>query len=393
MKPFRVVRRLTPLVAFSCALALAGCGSSDPNPAPAAGMAPAASDRVLSLADARPLAGVDAAELAVVPIEGSDGRKVGVRGLTPEGAALVSAGRDPYVEARTSKDQHTLQLLDPGAQARTIPTVRGRQPRAVLYADADERTLAWLESSSTASTSAPWTLLAYDRARRATTVVATSAEEPGRESSAAAPMLAGARVYWTAVDTVGDGEPLVHGYSRDLAAAEPIRRVVTDVREMAVDGDWMFWTTVEQLDSTTSRTTVHRRDLRTVADSVVATVDLGLYGRVFALASAGPEVAWIEKHGDLPDRRPGHRLVVRGTDGVTTVDGASFGGPLAFGPRLLGWTGYADDRATGGETWIFDRASKTLYTIAQSAGQGPVYASGPYFAWLDETTWHVENLT
>ncbi|MGQ0466972.1 MAG: hypothetical protein ACT4QG_16835 [Sporichthyaceae bacterium] len=323
----------TALVAVGCALALVGCGSeATTTPAQTATPAP----RVLSLLDAKPLALAN--PILTVPIERTDRRGNNVLEISPEGSLLVAVGRGPYIDEGFAKDQHVLQLLAPGAPARTIPTIPGPLPRAIRGADVDERTIVWLESSSRAATSAPWTLFAHDRARGITKAVATDADQRGTESSAADPMVAGDRLYWTAIEGTPDEEGQTNAYSRDLAAAEPIRREATDVADLSVDGDWMFWTTVEELDETNSRTTVHRRDLRTGAESIVAAVDLGLYGRIVTLKSAGPDVAWIEKGADTAQAPPPYRLVVHGSDGVVAVDGELFGG-LTVGAGLLGWTG------------------------------------------------------
>lgn len=332
-----------------------------------------------------------------VPQQRPRGFSVGLLSVAPNGDLLTKVSAAPQVDGGTIRlTGETIELITPGKPGVRIPSVDGSRKRQAVWGDSDERTLTWMETTSTDMFRDPWVILAYDRKTRRTHAVARAAGENAPSApNGTVPFLAGGRVYWQAAE-LADGDEdrpaRAHIYSRDLAAKTAVRREVTDASNLSVDGHTMFYVKAQFIDPNVpeGEARIHRRDLNTGKDEVVEVVELGKQDRLTQLASSAEDVAWIVRStSDEDEMRTKSVLTLRQSDGTMTTIGAeniAFAYPVLT-PNILGWDG-GDD---GGE-WIFDRHKRAVVELGSVPGLATVQATGPHVSWREKNRWQSATL-
>jgi hypothetical protein len=318
-------------------------------------------------------------------IQKATGDQVGVFGVTPEGQAIAAVVASDG--GGTKATQSHMELMDPGADhGLVLPDKTGSTPRgAEGGATANAHTVVWTEGSSTDITNDNWVIEAYNRDTQQTHVIATAAEGANTPTAPnqTIPYIAHDRVYWIAATTTGNKERPVHAnlYSRDLAAATPVRQEVADVENLSANGDDLFYTKSHFVDPAIPQGVqfIHHINLSTGADTVAQQVQVPANG-VVNFSSSGGDVAWSVTQRDANGTATGAVMTIRKASGATTTitgTGVAYFNPVLT-PDLLLWTG--NDY---GQIWLYDRHTNTVVDLGNAPGYTDVQAGGPLIFWRD----------
>jgi hypothetical protein len=358
------------------ALALTTVGATARHRTPPA---PSPAQRMLSVADARAFELSSSVHwVGSIPAQAGPALGTDVIGFTPDRLLVTSVNGDRLTPTGAEPVAGVLELLAPGYAPMAVTTPFSEVPLEPRTADADDHTVAWIETPSDDSAGQPWRLLAHNRDDNTTRVVARSTDLPFSVESrpAAGPWLQGDRVYWL----MNEGGV----YSRDLAALGPIRRELNDVDGVGRSGDLLCY----GVRDAGGGVVVHRRNLSSGADTVATRVALGAGEAFSGLACDGGWLAWvIDGAGDDLQRRVS-RLVARDVDGATTtIAGGHFGTPVMT-PATLVWA-----NSDNGQIWVYDRYRGVVESLGGPDAAGRFVASGPHLAWRTATDWQLADVT
>lgn len=270
--------------------------------------------------------------------ERESGASVVVLTVAPDGRIVARVGPPDSVDRGIIRlSQNDVELFEPGADAgEVLPPRPGPRPRQAVYADADDRTIVWTETTSTDLYRDGWVILAFDRAAKKTRVLAKAESDAAPAApGGTVPFLAAGRVFWVAAESTGrEGRPArAHIFSRDVAADEPARREVADAMSLTADGDTAFYVKSHFIDPAIpddGRQIIRRLDLGTGQDTVVETLKLDDDETLTGLTASGGDVAWAISVRTQDGDPASASLTIREASGATQVitgSGVSFLGP------------------------------------------------------------------
>ncbi|HEX3825662.1 MAG TPA: hypothetical protein VHV82_00190 [Sporichthyaceae bacterium] len=173
----------------------------------------------------------------------------------------------------------------------------------------------------------------------------------------------------------------VNLYSRDLAAATPVREEVSDAENMSADGNDLFYTKSHFVDPTVPEHVqfIHHIDLLTGTDTVVQQVQVAANG-VVNMSSSGGDVAWSVTQRNGNDTATGAVMTIRKASGAATTitgTGVAYFNPVLT-PDLLLWTGNDN-----GQIWLYDRHTNAVVDLGNAPGYTDVQAGGSLIFWRD----------
>jgi hypothetical protein len=334
---------------------------------------------------------------AAIPAHRRPAITVGALAATPDGGLFSVVNKAPDVTGGQLKlQQSQLEVLHPGAAPKLVPVRPGPKARQALYGDADRNHLVWMETTSTDLTHQPWVLMVNDRRTGRTRTLAQSSGDAPTPPSGTVPFLAGGRVYWEEARATGDNQRPARAfiYSRSISGTGKARLEVEDAMYASADGRYLFYATSSFVNPTMSAGTaeIHRRDLQSRHDILVATLHLTSDERLAGIASSDDDVAWIINTPVVGPGGPVSRAILYLAEDAAkpvaiTGTGLTFGLPVMTS-RLVGWTDTGED---GGE-WVLDRRSRKLTQLARAPGLAAVMAYDDHVVWRDGDNWRSATL-
>jgi hypothetical protein len=318
------------------------------------------------------------------------GRTLAHLGLTPDGLLVSAANPRPQVVdgvVRIGQSEVRLHGAGTDRPVRAARPAPAGPPRQAVYADADERTTVWLETSSTSLDVVDWRVFAYDRSRARTVVLGDSSEVTGDGKlpmvpGDSTPTVGAGTAYWATAHPVagrqGFGAKVV---ARPVTGTGALRTVAAQAKLPAADGADLYYVRSADVapDLAADRYEIHR--VTAGRDRVVASGALPAGGQVTALSAASGRASWVVSGA----AEGGVGAVVvwepAGTAVVFDLDGPGGSTALSSSERLVTWA--AGSGAGDGGQYAYEPRTGRLWRLGAAPGLSLAYAAGPYVAWSE----------
>ncbi|MFE9688984.1 hypothetical protein [Micromonospora sp. NPDC005806] len=260
--------------------------------------------------------------------------------------------------------------------------------RQASYADTDERTVAWMETTSTDMYQMDWRVYGFDRRSARTVLLGDSAAVSKGKRMPIPPGMSmlsvGAdRVYWTtAVPTTGQREFGAQIMGRSLTGGRAPEVVAERAKLPAAAGTDLHYVRSEDVSP---GFTADRYEIRKVGggrDDVVASGPLVPEQQVTALTAEPGRVSWIVS-APAPAPEPAASLYVLDPAAGQAIqvalgdDGSSM--MLNSSPRYVCWS----NGNGGGDAgqYALDLQTDRLWRLGEAPGLSLALAAGDYVAW------------
>ncbi|MEU7981276.1 hypothetical protein AB0B63_22440 [Micromonospora sp. NPDC049081] len=314
------------------------------------------------------------------------GRTLNHLGLTPDGQMITAA--NPAATTRSGEvviGQSQVGLYA-GSRVRGMSPAPHGAARQAIYGDADERTVAWLETTSTDMYQMDWRVYGFDRAAGRTVLLGDSAAvSKGRKM----PIPPGSsmlsvgtdRVYWTtAVPTTGQPEFGAQVLGRSVTGSRAAEVVAERAKLPAAAGSDLYYVRSADVSPGFPADRYEIRKVTGGRDDLLTTGPLAKEQQVTALTAEPGRVAWIVS---APAPEPNASLFVldTATGDATEVtlgdDGTSM--TLSSSPRYVCWS----NGSGGGDAgqYALDVRTQRLWRLGEAPGLSLVFAAGDYLAW------------
>jgi hypothetical protein len=257
---------------------------------------------------------------------------------------------------------------------------RSQPPRRALAGTLTADHAVWFATSTPDAPFSDWAVIAHDRRRMTTRILATSGpssagavvrEVPG----GIVPVVRAGYAYWVAADTqpstAGEGKPLIGIQRRRLDGKGPVEVVVQGAKLVVGWAEDLYYVRSADVapDTAKGRYEIHR--WREGRDEVVAAGSLQGDSQVSALAAGPGSISWAVSGADseLPGQlytldlaaRSATEIVLKAGGGSTSLD---YAGTAVVWGNGSGW-GDASE-------YLFDPAAKSLYRIGEQEGSSEV---------------------
>ncbi|MFU8876007.1 hypothetical protein [Micromonospora sp. SL4-19] len=312
------------------------------------------------------------------------GRSLSHLGLTPDGQVISAASPTPGNRDGELVIGQSRVGLYTGDGVRELSAPSRGAARQAIYADADERTVAWMETTSTDMYQMDWRVYGFDRHTARTVLLGDSAAVSKGKRMPIPPGMSmlsvgAGRVYWTtAVPTTGQREFGAQIMGRALTGGRAPEVVAERAKLPAAAGTVLYYVRSEDVSPGFP---AGRYEIRKVAggrDDVVASGPLAPEQQVTALTAEPGRVSWIVSAPEPPaslyvlDPAAGQAIqVALGDDGRSMM--------LSSSPRYVCWS----NGSGGGDAgqYALDLQTDRLWRLGEAPGLSMVYAAGDYVAW------------
>ncbi|MFG1713359.1 hypothetical protein [Micromonospora sp. NPDC049203] len=314
------------------------------------------------------------------------GRTLNHLGLTPDGQLISAANPVPKTgDGELGIGQSRVGLYS-GGRARTLSPAPSGPPRQAIYADADDRTVAWMETSSTDMYQMDWLVYGFDRSSGRSVLLGDSAPIAKGKKMPIPPgssMLSVGtdRVYWTTtVPTTGERD-----FGAQILASSPAGGAAPSVvaqraKLPAAAGKDLYYVRSEDVAPGFPKSRYEIHKVSGGRDSVYASGPLTGEQQVSALTAEPGHVSWIVT--GATEETPGTLFVLpSATKRAIEVTLGDNGPAMTLGssPKLVCWSNGSGSGDAG--QYVLDVATDRMWRLGEAPGLSLAFAGGDFVAW------------